>query len=174
MPGASWKMIDEVNSIIDNPSQQAGLFSKALERRVPDPKTGEMKIVNPFDIYGLGQRSQHRRTNHDPLSASVMGFKAYGLRGSILSNLHTMMDVVSDKMKDKTGVVGRDLWEANVNYMLEKHVLPQVIARQKLYSHMTNANLKGLHKQGNRKTGRYIASRQNMHKSFIPNGRMIY
>jgi hypothetical protein len=174
MPSASWKMIDDINSIIDNPSQQAGLFGKALERKVPDPKTGEMKIINPFDIYGLGQRSPHRRTNHDPLSASVMGFKAHGLKGSILSNLHTMMDVVSDKMKDRTGVVGRDLWEANVNYMLEKHIIPQVVAHQKMMAHMTNSNLKSLHKQGNRSTGRYMKSRMNMHKSFIPSGRMIW
>lgn len=174
VPSASWKMIDDVNSIIDNPSEQAALFSKALQQKVPDPKTGELKIINPFDVFGLGNKTSHRRINHDPLSSAVMTYKAHGVKGSVLGGLHVMMDAFSEEIKKSQGVVGRDLWEANVNYMLEKHILPQVIQRQKMISQATNSMVRSQYKRGNRKTGAFMSSRQNMHRTFIPTGKMAY
>lgn len=169
-PGTSYKVIDDINSIIDNPNQQSVAFSHIFERYEADPKSGKTKMVNPFDYYNLGHTATHRRVNHDVLSATAMGFQAHGIEGAKLSNLHCLVDVLGEQIKKEQGVTGRDLFEAHMNHLLENNVLPGIIRDQKIRSMMTNSaynNVKRTYNTKSRNSGR-MHHRQNIHRTFIP------
>lgn len=172
-PNSSWKMIDGVNSIIDNPNQQSVAFNHIFQRYEPDSKSGKMGIVNPFDYYDLGKTAPHRRVNHDVLSATAMSYLGYGIEGAKLGNLHCLVDVLGEQIKKEQGVTGRDLFEAHMNHLLENHVLPTIIRNQKMRSIVANNaynNVKRSYSRKpsrNSKTGR-MHHRQNLHRTFIP------
>jgi hypothetical protein len=169
-PDSSWKQIDEINSIIDNPSQRSIAFNQSFTTSAIDPKSGKLTYYNPYDVFNLGKKSPHRRVNHDPISSAVMGFMSHGSRGSSLGNLHVMLDVVSEDWKRNFGVSERDFMEAHMNHFLETQVLPRLIAQTKLKQSVINEATKlGKKKYYSRDAReRRILMSQNMHKAFIP------
>lgn len=130
-------------------------------------------MVNPFDFYGLGKDGSHRRVNHDPVSAAAMSFLAHGVKGAQLGNLHVLLDVMSEQIKKDHGVIGRDLFEAHTNYLLETSVLPTIIQKTRLMSMAqnmaTHSPKRRYYSRPTRNSGRArLAHRQNIHRTFIP------
>ena len=169
-PKTPYKIIDDVNSIIDNPNQQSVAFNQVFERYEPDPWTGQVKVTNPYDFYGLSKTATHRRVNHDVLSATAMSFLAHGIEGAKLGNLHCMVDMLGEQIKKEHGVTGRDLFEAHMNHLLENNVLPTMIRNQKVKGIMANNamnNARRSYSTTSRNSGR-MHHQQNLHKTFIP------
>ena len=168
-PGTPYKVIDDINGIIDNPNQQSIAFSHVFERYEADPATGKTRMINPFDYYNLGKTATHRRVNHDVLSATAMSFLAHGIEGAKLGNLHCLVDVLGEQIKKEQGVTGRDLFEAHMNHLLENNVLPGIIRDQKIRSMMSTGaynNVKRTYNSKSRNSGR-MHHKQNFHKAFI-------
>jgi len=162
-------MIDDINSIIDNPSQRSVAFNQSYTTSAIDPRTGKLTYYNPYDVFNLGKRIPHRRVNHDPISSTVMGFMSHGAKGAALGKLHVALDVVSEDWKAKYGISERDFMEAHMNHFLETQVLPGLIARTKLRNSMvTNAMKRGKRKYYTKMSrDKKIGLSQNMNKSFI-------
>lgn len=167
-PGTPYKVIDDVNSIIDNPNQMSILFNQVFQRNQPDPRTGELKMTNPYDFYGLGKTASHRRVNHDVLSATAMCFKAHGIEGAKLGNLHCYADMFGEELKKRHGTTGRDLFEAHMNHMLENSVLPTIIENRKMMGYLTRGAYESAKRSYHSSSSRRIAHRQNLHRTFIP------
>jgi hypothetical protein len=128
-------------------------------------------MVNPYDFYGLGKDGSHRRVNHDPVSAAAMSFLAHGVKGAQLGNLHVLLDVMSERLKKEHGVIGRDLFEAHTNYLLETSVLPTIIQKRRLLSMAQNMATHSPKRKYNKPMGHNsgrLAARQNIHRPFIP------
>ena len=149
------------------------MFNQLFQRNVPDPAhPGQMKVFNPYDFYGLGKTASHRRVNHDVLSATAMCFKAHGIEGAKLGNLHCYVDMFGEEIKKRHGTTGRDLFEAHLNHLLENTVLPTIMDKRKILSYMTKGAYESARRSYSRpnnmrsRTGR-IAHRQNLHRSFI-------
>lgn len=169
-------MIDDINSIIDNPSQRSVSFNQSYTTSAIDPKTGKLTYYNPFDIFNLGKKSPHRRVNHDAISSTAMGLMSHGPKGAAMANLHVALDVISEDWKSKHGVSDRDYMEAHINHFLETSVLPRLIAQNKLKQSMiSEAYRRGKRKMyGKQKLGGYYPM-QNMHKAFInPNKKAFW
>ena len=148
-------------------------FNQIFQKTLPDPTNPNKTMhFNPFDVYNLGKAGSHRRVNHDPLTASAMSFLAHGIKGAQLGNLHVLLDVMSEQIKKEHGVIGRDLFEAHTNYILENSVLPTIIEKRKMLGMMTNGAYNNAKRQYHSnsmraKSGR-MGHRQNLHKAFIP------
>ena len=71
-----------------------------------------------LDFLGLGN-IPHRRVNHDPIGARIMGMIEYGPEAIPLIDLHLRLDVMSEAIKAAYGRAGRDLVEAELNMVLE-------------------------------------------------------
>lgn len=99
-----------MNNVIDNPSR----YQKNMQNTYMFNAAN--KYHNTFDVFGLGQRSPHRKYNHDMASASMAGYMTLGSKGMYLSQLHLVADYWSDLLKKQYGVRGRDIWEAMFNY----------------------------------------------------------
>ena len=138
-------------------------FSQVFQKNTIDPKTGKSTMVNPFDFYGLGK--------DDPVSAAAMSFMAHGVKGAQLGNLHVLLDVMSEQIKKDHGVIGRDLFEAHTNYLLETSVLPTIIQKRKLMSMAQNMATHTPKRKYRTPMGRgsgRLAASQNYHRTFIP------
>lgn len=132
-PETSWKVIDDVNSIIDNPSQRDIMFNQIFSQYLPDPRDPrKSRYYNPLDIFHLGEKIPHRRVNHDPLTAAMAGTLEHGVTGGFLSTLHVMVDVIGEEWKKNMGGPDARFLEAQMNYFLEKGVIPQLMERQKM------------------------------------------
>ena len=88
---------------------------------VPVRKGDKLQYVNPYDYYGLSN-IPHRRVNHDPVTAGIMSFLEHGYDGIGLANTHLALDMISESIKKQLGVTGRDLFEAELNYVLENMI----------------------------------------------------
>lgn len=120
----TFKQIQKVNSIIDNPSKKSRLFADSMNfLQTVDPKGAKKKrYSNRFDVFNLGQGSVHRRVNHDPITAMIMANQEYGPKALEPTIVHLMLDAISDGMKSQYGRAWRDMQEAKMNYVLESLV----------------------------------------------------
>jgi hypothetical protein len=89
-------MIDDINGIIDNPSQRSVSFNQSYTTSAIDPRTGKLAYYNAFDIFNLGKKSPNRRVNHDAISSTAMGMMSHGPKGAAMANLHVALDVISE------------------------------------------------------------------------------
>jgi hypothetical protein len=124
-PHMTFKQIQKINSIVDSPSKKSKLFADSmnfLQTVEPRTKGKGKRYSNRFDVFNLGQGAVHRRVNHDPVTASIMGLLEYGPSALPAIQLHLMLDAISDNMKKDFGRSGRDLREAQMNYVLESMV----------------------------------------------------
>lgn len=118
----TFREIQKINSIIDSPSRKSKMFAQTLD--VLDKfrdKNGKKIYNNDLDIFGLGN-IPHRRVNHDPVTASIAVLQEFGPRGLLAMQLHLIGDAISEQMKKEYGRAGRDLREAQMNFILEAMV----------------------------------------------------
>ena len=112
VPNLSRKTISKINSHIDNPLP----IHYAIQNSY-STNTKKGGYNNPYDVLELGKKSYHRRTNHDFLSAGLAGYMASGsVDGIRAAMIHTMLDKMSDTVRDRFGAKYRNLWEAWADY----------------------------------------------------------
>jgi hypothetical protein len=115
-PNIKYKEIDAINSAIDSPTRRSKAFNEAYTSIMgPDGR-----YYNPFDFFSLGKTASHRRVNHDPVSATITALMENPRNGAVLANLHLILDVIGEEIKKQHGVPVRDLWEAQMNYIVDK------------------------------------------------------
>jgi len=117
----TFREIQKINSIIDSPSRKSKMFAETLQLGKVADKKGKRIYSNHLDFFGLGN-IPHRRVNHDPLTATIMTLMEYGPEGLPAMNLHLIADAISEQMKKEYGRAGRDLREAQMNFILEAMV----------------------------------------------------
>ena len=112
-PFVNNNLIKEVNHQIDNPKVWQNYANSMMNSSYK--RQGLMK--NPYDIFGLTQ-SGHRSKNHDLLTGSLLASVQAAKMGlppshGIMSMYgHYAADVLSNKMVNKMGVEGRNIFEA--------------------------------------------------------------
>lgn len=113
-PGLPYKTIDKINHYIDNPTPMHTLFQNTYSQTVGDT------YYNPYDVFGItnskNKNAQHRRVNHDPVSAFMTGYMLAGEKGGLAAMAHLIPDAFDRDLRNKIGSKNADLFAALLEY----------------------------------------------------------
>lgn len=118
-------LIKNVNHAIDNDTIMGIALSNFVNKR--NKLNGGSMLKNPYDMFGLVAGGGHRSRGHDMLSGLLMA--AMNARAMRVPASHAMMatmahyasDSMSNRMVNKMGVEGRNIFEAMFNYQTRKN-----------------------------------------------------
>ena len=120
------KLIKGINHDIDNSPNYILAMSSFFDKR--DKLMGRNKFMkNPYDLFGFATKGSHRQHGHDLLSGmfiAMQNARALGLpasRGMLPVFAHYASDAISNRMANKMGTPGRDLFEALFNYQTRRN-----------------------------------------------------
>jgi hypothetical protein len=114
-PNIKRKIIQEVNHVIDNPA----FIDTFMNNQYPKyNNSGEYD--NNYDYLHLGDKTPHRRVNHDSRSAIWAGYRVAGYEGAKIAMNHLFLDKLSDNLAESYGTEGRDVAESILIYLRKR------------------------------------------------------
>lgn len=121
------KLIRGVNHDIDNSPAYVLAMSQFFNKQRKLQNNNKF-IKNPYDFFNIANSASHRQHGHDLLSGmfiAMQNARALGLpasRGIMPVVAHYAADNISNKMADRMGVEGRNLFQALFNWQTRRNM----------------------------------------------------